>query len=160
MKHEHPEAIAALPGKRMGAGALFADERDRALLVEPTYKDYWELPGGVVERGESPYTAAVREVREELGLTVSPGRLLVVDWVPPGMYPSDGVMFVYDGGTLTAEQTSAICLQAEELRSWAWCDEAEAACRLPELLARRVMAARRARGENVTLYLEDGRAIA
>ncbi|WP_433664064.1 NUDIX domain-containing protein [Nocardia sp. CA-128927] len=82
----------------MGSGALFVDERDRVLLVEPTYKDYWELPGGVVEANESPLAAVVREIDEELGLTVSMGRLLVVDWVPPGLYPSDGVMFLYDGG--------------------------------------------------------------
>ncbi|WP_169813104.1 NUDIX domain-containing protein [Nocardia jejuensis] len=75
----------------MGAGLLFVDELGRVLLVEPTYKDHWELPGGVVEGGESPGAAAVREVREELGLDVPLGQLLVVDWVPPGLYPDAGL---------------------------------------------------------------------
>lgn len=35
------------------------------------------------EADESPYDAAVRELKEELGLTCAPGRLLAVDWVPP-----------------------------------------------------------------------------
>ncbi|MFD4433866.1 NUDIX domain-containing protein [Nocardia sp. NPDC058497] len=156
MESEQVEDVARLPRKRMGAGVLFVDELDRVLLVEPTYKDYWELPGGVVEANESPLVAAVREIDEELGLRVPLGRLLVVDWVPPGLYPSDGVMLVYDGGVLGADQTAEIALQTEELRSWAWCDEVEAAKRLPEVLARRVAAARRVRREGASAYLEDG----
>ncbi|WP_240669700.1 NUDIX domain-containing protein [Actinoplanes solisilvae] len=50
---------------------------------EPTYKDYWEVPGGSVEADESPYATVVRELKEELGIAVQPGRLLVTDWVPP-----------------------------------------------------------------------------
>jgi ADP-ribose pyrophosphatase YjhB (NUDIX family) len=38
----------------MAAGALLFDEDGRILLVEPTYKPYWEIPGGVVEADESP----------------------------------------------------------------------------------------------------------
>ncbi|MEU4704848.1 NUDIX hydrolase [Nocardia salmonicida] len=144
----------------MGAGALFVDELNRVLLVEPTYKDYWEIPGGVVEADESPYAAVVREIREELGLDVSPGRLLVVDWVAPGLYPDDGVMMIFDGTVLTADQIAAIALPADELRSWAWCDPAEVANRLPDVMTRRVTAALRARSERSSAYLEDGNDIA
>ncbi|MTE16297.1 NUDIX domain-containing protein [Nocardia sp. CT2-14] len=143
----------------MGAGALFVDERDRVLLVEPTYKPHWELPGGVVEADESPYRGAVREIREELGLSLPLGRLLVVDWVPAGRYPNDGVMVVYDGGLLDADQVASITLPAEELRSWAWCDTEAAGRLLPGVLARRVAMARRAKIEGVAVYLEDGYAV-
>jgi 8-oxo-dGTP diphosphatase len=50
----------------VSAGALFVDEYDRVLLVEPTYKSYWDIPGGYVEPGESPLAACAREVHEEL----------------------------------------------------------------------------------------------
>ncbi|MGW0970924.1 NUDIX domain-containing protein [Streptomyces sp. NPDC002516] len=60
---------------RMAAGALFFDADGRVLMVEPTYKDYWDIPGGYVETGESPLQAADREVHEELGIT-PPGRRL------------------------------------------------------------------------------------
>ncbi|WP_196812371.1 NUDIX hydrolase [Nocardia sp. CNY236] len=159
MDSEQAEFVAQLPGKRMGAGALFVDELDRVLLVEPTYKDHWELPGGVVEAGESPYAAAVREIREELDLVVPIGRLLVVDWVPPGRYPSDGVKLIYDGGLLSVDRTAEITLRAQELRCWAWSDDGEAAKRLPGALGRRVAAARRARAQRATAYLEDGFAV-
>ncbi|WKG06906.1 NUDIX hydrolase [Nocardia sp. PE-7] len=160
MESERIEAITNFPRKRMGTGALFVDELNRVLLVEPTYKDYWEIPGGVVEADESPYAAVVREIREELGLDVSPGRLLVVDWVAPGLYPDDGVMMIFDGTVLTADQIAAIALPADELRSWAWCDSAEVANRLPDVMTRRVTAALRARSERSSAYLEDGNDIA
>lgn len=98
-----PEPVdhtATLPAKRMGAGLLFRAGDGRVLLVEPTYKDDWEIPGGAVEADESPRAAAVREVREELGLTVVPGRLLVVDWVPPRPPRTEGLMVVFDGGAV------------------------------------------------------------
>ena len=147
---------ATLPRKRMGAGVLLTDDRDRVLLVEPAYKPDWEIPGGAVEADESPLSAAVREASEELGLDLKPGRLLVTDWVPPRPGRTDGLMMVFDGGPLTPSQTSQILLPPGELRSWSWCTPAEAAERLSDLLARRVAAALRARDEGIALYLENG----
>ena len=135
---------------------MLSDERGRVLLVEPTYKPYWEIPGGAVEADESPHAAAVRELKEELALPVQPGRLLVTDWVPPRPERTEGLMMVCDGGVLTAADTAQIKLPAEELRSWAWCTPQEAAERLSELLARRISAAIRARAEDTAVYLENG----
>lgn len=147
---------AALPRKRMAAAALLTDGRGRVLLVEPAYKDDWEVPGGAVEADESPRAAVVREVEEELGLRLRVGRLLVVDWVPPREGRTEGLMTVFDGGVLRPARAGRIRLPADELRGWAWCTEPEAAERLSPLLARRVTAALRARDEGVTFYLENG----
>lgn len=106
-ENEH-EAKMAHP--RMAAGALFFDETDRVLLVEPTYKDYWDIPGGYVEDGESPLQACVREVHEELGIKPAIGRLLLVDWAPnPG--EGDKVLYLFDGGRLTADECRRIELK-------------------------------------------------
>lgn len=147
---------AALPRKRVGAAALLSDGQGRVLLVEPTYKDYWEIPGGAVDADEAPLAAVVRELKEELGLPVQPGRLLVTDWVPPRQDRTEGLMLVFDGGVLTPEHTAQIRLPAEELHSWAWCTMSEAETRLSQLLARRIAAAVRARDEGTTVYLENG----
>lgn len=66
---------------RVAAGALFVDG-DRVLLVHKTYGSGWDIPGGYLDRGESPAQACEREIREELGLNRTPGRLLVLDWAP------------------------------------------------------------------------------
>jgi 8-oxo-dGTP pyrophosphatase MutT (NUDIX family) len=42
------------------------------VLVRPAGKDAWCLPKGLIEKGETPADAAVRECREETGFTVSP----------------------------------------------------------------------------------------
>src|SRR3954447_7945733 len=68
---------------RVAAGLLMHDDQGRILMVKPTYKDGWDIPGGYVEPDESPAQAAERELAEELNLRRTPGRLLVVDWAPP-----------------------------------------------------------------------------
>jgi 8-oxo-dGTP pyrophosphatase MutT (NUDIX family) len=148
---------ARLPAKRMAAAVLFFDVADRVLLVEPAYlKTYWELPGGTVESNESPRAAAVREIREELGLSIEPGRLLAVDWVPPRQGRTEGLTLVFDGGQLPVAQVAAIQLPPDELRCWAWCTPEEEATRLSPLLARRASVSRQARAGGWTAYLEDG----
>ncbi|MGW2748072.1 NUDIX domain-containing protein [Streptomyces sp. NPDC001450] len=93
----------ALPRKRVAAGVLFFDDQDRVLLVDPVYKDPGEIPCGAVEADESPRASAHREIKEELGLDLPPGRLLAVDWTPSRPDRSEGLVFIYDGGHLTSE---------------------------------------------------------
>lgn len=47
----------------------------RLLCVRSKDKDAFYLPGGKRERGESDWEAIAREVREEIGLTLTPGSL-------------------------------------------------------------------------------------
>lgn len=147
---------ATLPRKRMGAGVLFVDAAGRVLLVEPTYKPYWEIPGGAVEADESPRDAAARELKEELGLSRPIGVLLAVDWVPPRPGRTEGLMLVFDGGLLPPQDAEAISVPADELRGIAWCTAEQAAERLSPLLARRVAACVAARAAGQTVYLENG----
>jgi 8-oxo-dGTP pyrophosphatase MutT (NUDIX family)/ribosomal protein S18 acetylase RimI-like enzyme len=150
-----------LPSKIIGAGAVFFDAEGRVLIVEPSYKDHWEIPGGVVEDTEPPYAGARREVLEEIGIDRALGRLLVIDWAPPrGRRPVDIMAFVFDGGVLSAEEIASIRLQDDELRSYRFCrvddtvNEAEGL--LPPILTKRVVAAVRARQSGLTAYLEGG----
>jgi 8-oxo-dGTP diphosphatase len=156
MTSSESDWTAALPRKRMAAGVLFRNAAGEILLVEPTYKDHWEIPGGSVEADESPRAAAVREVAEELGFAAAPGRLLAVDWVPPRPDRTEGVMLIFDGGRLTAGHTDDIRLPAAELRGWAWSSPADADRLLSAPLARRAAAARAALAGGTTAYLEDG----
>jgi ADP-ribose pyrophosphatase YjhB (NUDIX family) len=84
----------------MAATAFFRDHQGRVLLVNPVYKETWDLPGGAVEAEESPHAACRRAVIEELGLDRPPGRVLAVDWVPSRPERPEGLIIVYDGGVL------------------------------------------------------------
>jgi 8-oxo-dGTP diphosphatase len=59
----------------IGAFAIILDDAERVLLCHRRDVDLWNLPGGGVEAGETPWEAVVREVREETGFEVTVERL-------------------------------------------------------------------------------------
>ena len=73
-----------LPRIPASAGGLIRDGSVRLLILKPTYKSGWTVPGGQIEAtGESPWEGCRREVSEETGLQVSTGRLVCVDFLRP-----------------------------------------------------------------------------
>lgn len=150
------EYTRTIPRKRMAATVVFTDDEGRVLLCEPTYKEVFEAPGGAVEAEESPRDAAAREVKEELGLVVEPGRLVAVDFVPPIDGRTEGLICVYDGGRLNPEQTETITLDTDEVRSWSWCTIPQVHERMRPLVARRIEAAVDAIRDGGVAELENG----
>lgn len=121
---------SVLPRKRAMAHALFRDEQGRLLFLKPHYKDDWELPGGILEREESPREGCEREVAEELGIEVSLPRLLCVDWLPPHLGWEDALGFVFDGGVLSPERVGTLVRDEGEIADVHWVDADEAASHL------------------------------
>lgn len=149
------EFLASLPRKRMAVGVIFRDSEHRVLLVEPTYRDRWQLPGGVVEADESPATAATREVAEELGLDLPIGRPLVIRWLgPTDDDPHGVVVFDYDGGHLPTEAVARIQVPPDELRGSRFVDVDEVETWTTAGTAARVRAAVRALDEGGIVQLE------
>lgn len=146
---------SALPRKRLIAHVLLTDDRGRVLLCETQFKADWELPGGIVEPGESPRLGAIREVREELGVDWPVGRLLLADWMPPYLGWEDAIEMIFDGGRVTAEQVGRFVLQTSEIRQVRLCTIAEAAD-LVTPLAHRRLAVAASLGPDEMAYLEDG----
>lgn len=69
----------------LGVNAVVLDPHGRVLLARRDRPPIWNLPGGKLERGEAPWSAAVRETREEVGLDVEVVRLTgVYDRSPAG----------------------------------------------------------------------------
>ena len=114
------------PRKVIASGMFFVNEQRQVLLVNPTYKQVWEIPGGVVEAMESPRTACIREVEEEIGLHIDPRRLLGIDYIAKPSLNDEIVRFIFWGGVLVQEQIDAIVLQAEELSEFGFFDIADA----------------------------------
>ncbi|WP_406311244.1 NUDIX hydrolase [Streptosporangium sp. NBC_01639] len=143
---------------RAAAGALFFDDDGRVMIVQPSYKTQRDIPGGVVEPGETPYEACVREIGEELGIRPPIGRLLAVDWAPSVKY-GDLILFVFDGGVLGADVLERIVFSDNELTSFTFHPVDEVDEVVSERLALRVKAAVAARELGGPAYLEYGRAV-
>lgn len=146
-----------LPELPASAGAIILDEDGRLLILKPTYKSGWTVPGGVMEAdGETPWEACRREVAEETGLEVSSGRLVCVDTRPAKKGRKLGLRFLFHCGTVTPEQASAIRLQEYEVSEHKWAEPAEAFELLRPAVRRRVK--KTYRSEHC-VYLENGRRV-
>lgn len=149
-----PSSTFATP--RVAAGALFLDPARRILLVHPTYKDTWDIPGGYAERGESPADACRRELAEELGLDREPRRLIAVDWAPNDR-DGDKLLFLFDCGDL-ADDEQHIHLGTDELDRWEWVRIDQLDDYVIPRLARRIRTAATL-NDTTSAYLEHGQQI-
>ncbi len=147
-----PGVAVPVPAIPASSGALIFDHKARLLILKPTYKTGWTIPGGVMEAGgESPWEACVREVREECGLTVRTGRLACVDFRRPRPGRPGGVRFRMGDAAL-----GAVGLQREEVSEYRMVSLDKARTMLRAPIKRRVRAAAAAKS---TVYLEEGRQV-
>lgn len=141
-----PEGFRALlnsflPRKRAISQLLVRDHDGRVLLCQLTYKRDWDLPGGVVEVGESPRLAAGREVQEELALELTAGTLLLTDWLPPWSGWDDAVCLVFDGGEHDTDLLDGIVKEAREIRAAEFATVEQIRERCADFTARRIESA-------------------
>jgi 8-oxo-dGTP pyrophosphatase MutT (NUDIX family) len=158
---EEPDGFRALlnsflPRKRAISQMLVRDPGSRVLMCRLTYKQDWDLPGGVVEVGESPQLAVSRELEEELGLKVPAGALLLTDWMPPWGGWDDALCLVFDGGVHDPAIAQDIVRQEREIRDAAFLTEAEVRARAADFTARRVASALANLGGDGPTYTESG----
>lgn len=156
---DQKEFQKTLPKKRLSAGMLLFDEQGQMLVVEPTYKETWEIPGGVVEANESPRQTAIREVAEELGLYCEPVRLLGVDYSGESDSRTESMQFIFLGPILSAGDIASIRLRKGELLSYRLLPPKEATKLLNKKLRRRVRRCLKVVGKKRTLYMEEQRPV-
>ena len=145
----------AVPGIGVSAGALIFDRAGRLLILKPTYKSGWTIPGGVMEAdGETPWDACRREVREECGIDVRTGRLACMDFRRPRPGRRGGIRYLFDCGQFSDEVLAGIVVQPEEISESRLEPLADALGLLRRPIRRRVRAATAG-----LFYLEDGRPV-
>lgn len=151
------DASYEIPRIPASAGVLIFDESGRLLILKPTYKAGWTIPGGQVEAGgETPWEACRREAREESGVDLNSGRLACVDFLRPREGRPGGMRFLFDCGVLDAEKSRQLQVQAGEIAEFGFVPVHEALKLLSGPLRRRVRAALSTR---TCQYLEDGRPV-
>ncbi len=136
---------------------MIFDAAGRLLILKPTYKKGWTVPGGQVDaNGESPWEACQREAVEECGVELQHGRLACVDFLRPKPDRPGGIRFLFDCGTASDRELGAIRLQEAEIEDHRLVEPEEALALLSGPLQRRVSAALSAEH---CVYLEDGRLV-
>lgn len=110
-------------GVRVVVGAVLRDARGRVLAARRERPAGWELPGGKVEPGETEPAALVRELREELDVTVEIG-----DRIGPDVPIGPDLLLRAWTAVLTAGEPTA--LEHAELR-WLAEDELDSVAWLP-----------------------------
>lgn len=151
------DAEYVVPGIPVSAGALIFDRKGRLLILKPTYKSGWTIPGGVMEAdGESPWQACQREVREECGLEISSARLACMDFRRPRADNPGGIRFLFDCGSFGDAALRDVKVQPEEISAHKLAPLPDALKLLRGPIRRRVRAAVSDTG---TVYLEQGRPV-
>src|ERR1700676_3858765 len=148
---------AGLPAIPVSAGALIYDQAGRLLILKPTYKTGWTIPGGVMEAdGETPWDACRREVREECGLEVCRGRVARLAFRRPRPGRPGGIRFLFDCGQVDDLALAGLVLQPEEISDYRLAARGDALELLRRPIRRRGRAATRSRR---LVYLENGRRV-
>lgn len=153
----NPGIASRIPRKTVAGGALIRNSDGLILFLEPIYKPTLEIPGGLAEANESPLSACNREVQEEIGLDLNISRTLVVDWIPATGPWHDGVMFIFDGGTLGDAEIQRIRVDPNEARCWDFMSLGQASSRMRPSMTRRLSMAVAAVEAGSTIYAEFGR---
>jgi 8-oxo-dGTP pyrophosphatase MutT (NUDIX family)/DNA-binding XRE family transcriptional regulator len=107
------QAPARPPG--LAAFVVLRDAAGRVLVAEREDGKGWNLPGGGVQPGESPWEAALRETREEVGVEAALTRLAGLYWVPSGR----AVVFLFEGQVASGKPRPLA-----ETKNVAWADPA------------------------------------
>ena len=145
----------------MASGVILFNEAGEILLVKPTYKDHWSVPGGVIDKDESPRDAALREIKEETNLDLKSMHFLCLDYMSPqesGYSTKDeNIQFIFYGGIMRDDDIEKIKVPKEEISEYKFVDREEATKLVGEKLSHRLKPCFEALDTGTTIYLEGGK---
>jgi 8-oxo-dGTP pyrophosphatase MutT (NUDIX family) len=155
-EHQSIDFYNSRPTIRTGGGVLIFNHEGELLLVKPTYRNTWSWPGGGSDPGESPLTAAIRELLEELGINVSL-RPAFVNYIPPRPDGTlDVIHFVFIAETVDDTFTQRLKLPKEEIEVAKFVPIAELGNYMKDYRVRAVKTYLDHKPLKGMLYLEDG----
>lgn len=148
-----------LPKKRMGAGIMLFNKNNEILIVKPSYKDHWSVPGGSVEENESPKEACIREIREEINIAIDDPKFLCIAYYSNESEPTKGesLQFMFYGGVLKDDQISNIRLADGEISEYKFFKTDEALPLFNKKSQYWVLKSLEAIKNNSAIYLENGK---
>lgn len=117
------EYVDTIENATLYACLLFTDEQEQLFMLHtsrPEHGQIWQFAGGNVEKGATPWDTARQECWEETGLLFAgPPVLLAVHYIKPSAaWPRGKIGVVFDGGTLTSQQLTAVRVDPREHTHW------------------------------------------
>jgi 8-oxo-dGTP diphosphatase len=152
-KRNQTDYYKSLPKKRMSSGVIIRNSAGEILVLKTTYKDHWEIPGGVVEKSESPKETAKREILEEIDLEISVTSCLVIHYRRSLTGKDENITFVFDGGVLNSDKK--MNLNHQEILEARFVSFEEASALVGKKIASRLPFCQQALKEQRTIYLES-----
>ena len=142
----------------MSAGALIFNRDGELLIVKPSYKDHWSIPGGAVEENESPLQACIRETDEEIGLKLLRPGFISVDYCNDIDKPEKGeaLHFIFYGGEIDAREVALLKPALGEISEIKFVKLENASLFLSENLGQKIAKCVEALKNNTAVYLENG----
>lgn len=114
---ENEHWLHSVHARPSSAVIILEDDQQRALIVKANYKSHWTFPGGMIDAGETPKQAAVREVLEEIGLTIDPENVLFGWMAARHSKVADTYQFIFKA-PLQSGLADVIVLQSSEIDKW------------------------------------------
>lgn len=143
------------PKKNMAAGALIFNTNNELLIVKPTYKKCWHLPGGVVERNESPIVACIREVKEECNLLIDPNIFVATCHCSDIDNEIDALLFIFSCNSINESIIKEIKLPEDELEGFKFIEVSESRKYLDGIIANIAKEYVKNLNEIKTMYFEN-----
>ncbi len=97
---------------------ILENEAEELLVVKANYKNYWTLPGGIVNQRETPRQAAIRETKEEVGVQLDANDVTFVAVADRISDVAQTYQFIFKA-PLTADAMQSIALQPSEIDEYA-----------------------------------------
>jgi|SRR5581483_1794952 len=114
-EEENKAFLTSLPKKSIAVKAVIWSTENHILLVKPTIKAQWQLPGGGIMPHEEPIDALVREIKEELALSLPKESLRIVGTAFRAEY--DNLLLIYEY-TATIPEDTQFHIQASEIEKY------------------------------------------
>lgn len=96
---------------------ILQNDQQQALVVKANYKTHWTFPGGMIDAYETPKQAAIREVSEEVGLTIEADTVQFAWMAARHSNVADTFQFIFKA-PLRDGDVDGIVLQASEIDEW------------------------------------------
>lgn len=109
--------LKSLPGIPASAAMMLEDPDGKLLIVKANYRNHWTLPGGVIDKRESPKQAAIREVGEEVGLAIPPEAVKFISAIFRTSDVTDTYQFIFKS-VISHEWAEKITMQESEIEEY------------------------------------------